>query len=178
MSKKTIVFIIIIALILIGGGVYLWHYSQQPKDVIPEGVKIEIQDGTKLIKNELADYEVEVPKDLIVQGENSSHIKVFTKESSPDNCPLCPPHIQFSQIKNSSKLSLEDWLQKQNEEVGFLFWDEREKININNIEGYKIKEEGDPEQYNYYFAKNDKIYVITTLLDTPYLEVIKSFKLK
>ena len=78
---------------------YWWHYSQQPKDVIPEGVKIEIQDGTKLIKNELVGYEVEVPKDLIVQGENSSHIKVFTKESSPDNCPLCPPHIQFSQIK-------------------------------------------------------------------------------
>lgn len=54
----------------------------------------------------------------------------------------------------------------------------KRKININNIKGYKIKEEGDPEKYNYYFAKDDKIYVITTLIDAPCLEIIRSFKLK
>ncbi len=98
-----------------------WYYAQRPTNVIPEGVKIVIQNGKKIIQNEPAGYEVEVPKALIIQGENSSHIKVFTKESLPENCPLCLPRIQFSQIENSPKLSLEDWLQKQNEKVGFLF---------------------------------------------------------
>lgn len=69
-----------------------------------------------------------MPKELIIQGESASYIKLFTKESLSQNCLLCPPYIQFSQIENFEKLSLEEWLQKQNEENGFLFWDEREKL--------------------------------------------------
>ncbi|HOK35444.1 MAG TPA: hypothetical protein PLL80_02495, partial [Candidatus Pacearchaeota archaeon] len=62
MSKKTTISIIIIALILISGGMYyFWWGNQQPKDVIPEGVKVVIQNGKKIIQNEPAGYEVEVP---------------------------------------------------------------------------------------------------------------------
>ncbi len=114
MSKKTIILITIIVLIFISGGVYLWQ-SQQPKDVIPEGVKIEIQNGKKLIKNELADYEVEVPSDWSIYGEKVERLEFFrVKEKNTNSETIRGCKVDINQ-ENFEKQSLNEWIQKRDQ---------------------------------------------------------------
>lgn len=117
MQKKTIILIIVITLLLVGGGVYWWWGNQQPKDVIPEGVQVEIQDGKKVIKNEPAGYEIEVPKDWIIYGDNAERLKIFkTIGANPTNSEAIKGcKIDVSQ-ESFEMQSLDEWLQKKDQE--------------------------------------------------------------
>jgi len=117
MSKKTIISITIIALILIGGGVYLWWWQiQQPKDVIPEGVKVEIKNGKKIIKNEIAGYEVEVPSDWSIYGEKVERLEFFrVKEKNTNSETIRGCKVDINQ-ENFEKQSLNGWIQKRDQE--------------------------------------------------------------
>ena len=56
-----------------------------------------------------------------------------------------------------------------------MYFDNKEKLAINNISFYKIKEEGDPVVYSYYFTNGEKIYVVTTPEDKDYKKVLNTF---
>jgi len=117
MSKKTTISIIIIALILISGGMYyFWWGNQQPKDVIPEGVKVVIQNGKKIIQNEPAGYEVEVPKDWNIYGEEIERLEISrVKEKNTNSETIKGCKVDVNQ-ENFKEQSLNEWLQKRDQE--------------------------------------------------------------
>jgi len=177
MNKKSIIFIILI-LLIVAGGVF-WWWQSQPKDQIPEGVTIIKEKDKKLIKNEVEGYEIEIPKAFIVKGKESSKLEVLSKENILMQTEgYFHSELLINRIENPQNLSLENWLQKQHEEFGFLYWDQREKVEINDILGYKIETEGPIEDYHYFFARNSKIYVVTIPCSSEYLYLIESFRLR
>lgn len=174
MNRKSIILIILI-LLLIAGGVFWWRQGQL-KDQIPGGITLIKGDKDKIIKNEKEGYEIKIPKELIIRGTETQFISLFKKEAIPEKCILCPSEIDISTTEAPPNLSIEEWLEKEHKEAGFLYWDQREKITLpDKMTGYKIKEEGDPDHYNYYFAKENKIYIITALTESSFNEIIKNF---
>jgi hypothetical protein len=86
------------------------------------------------------------------------------------------PSFTVKILKNLKKLDIDSWLTEYNDNNWLMYYDEREKINYNDVEGYKVKEEGDPVIYSFYFAKNDKIYIFSAPETENIDNIVKTFK--
>ena len=161
-KKTTILILIIVIVLLLIGGVYWWWGNQQPKDVIPEGVKVEIQNGKKVIKNEQAGYEVEVPRGWSIYGENTEKLKISKtyKKFSPE--VRVDGEIEIESF-NLNNLSLQEQIANYHKDHGLEDYLSLEPITINNFEGYKGTYAGiDDTIFNiYYFQSQIKFYVIS-----------------
>ncbi|MFA5747174.1 MAG: hypothetical protein WC926_03805, partial [Candidatus Paceibacterota bacterium] len=150
------------------------HYDGL-KDILPAGSSIEKKDTKNILKNGPQGYELEYPKDLVVRANEFGGIYLFNSDQIKPDCFNCPPLMSITKLDNPGGLSLEKWLEKENEEYGFLYWQEKKEVKVNDYAGYKIEVEGDPGIYDYYFVKGKELYSISTLKDD---ELIKELIFK
>ncbi|MFZ2189427.1 MAG: hypothetical protein WA057_02080 [Candidatus Magasanikiibacteriota bacterium] len=128
----------------------------------------ENQDGTKTVKNLAEGYELNLDINESVQMKGNSVLVFGSVEQFL-------PSYSVQVLDNVNQSSLDEWLNKYNEDSWLMYFDGKEKLVVNNIIFYKIKEEGDPVVYSYYFANGEKIYVITTPEDRDYKKVLSAF---
>ncbi|HBU07280.1 MAG TPA: hypothetical protein DEB09_04320 [Candidatus Magasanikbacteria bacterium] len=180
---KIWLLVILIVVIVLGiGGFFYYKYTFVPCadptlcDVnLDNGVEnnpnIEItenQDGTKTLKNTEGGYSLILNSGEKAETKNDS-VLVF------DSAEQFLPSYSLQILDNANRASLDEWLNKYNEDNWLMYFDSKEKLVVNNIIFSKIKEEGDPVVYSYYFANGEKIYVITTPEDKDYKKVLNAF---
>ncbi len=189
--------IVLIVAVLVGAGIFLYQQDldkkteivyqssandqsvdvlkdQDIKDILPAGASIEVKTDEKIIKNIARGYEISILPYLVVRTNEAGAADFYGKEGIINHCVLCPSIASIFSEDNLDNLTLDQWMEKMNKEYGFLYWDEKEKVSIYGYSGYKIKVEGDPANYYYYFAEHQKIFYVTTLTDVEIGKVIKN----
>jgi hypothetical protein len=106
-------------------------------------------------------------------NDKTGGVDLFNSKALEENCFECPPDVSIVVFENPGS-SLDPWLEEENKQYGFLYWNEREKINIGGYEGYKIEMDGAPGSYDYYFSKGNNVYLISTLKDVNFSETVKN----
>jgi len=132
----------------------------------------------KPAKEKIADTKIIMPSVAGSWARFKSRKKAETKNDSVlvfDSAEQFLPSYSLQILDNANRASLDEWLNKYNEDNWLMYFDSKEKLVVNNIIFSKIKEEGDPVVYSYYFANGEKIYVITTPEDKDYKKVLNAF---
>jgi hypothetical protein len=132
--------------------------------VLPEGVSVVEKNGERILRDERVGYEIRV---------NNEDIKNLDGDILLFNSNIDKPFSDLAIfiLDNQKKLNADQWILKYHEDNFLLYFDSREKIITNSgIEGYKVKEEGDPDHFSYHMVLGDKVLMI----DTPYPEKYES----
>jgi len=177
-KHNLFIFVGILFLILIGYiGYGLYTNSTTvpaEKDLVqadlPDGVEIVERDGARFLRDEGRGFEIET---MSLDVNDRGRFLSF----SEDHSSIVPSGFSVAALENDDELSLESWLEKYDEEVGLLFFETREKFELGNVSGYKIKSEGDPDHYVYYINGGDKVYLFSTPYPEDYEGVVSTFKL-
>lgn len=138
--------------------------------VLPEGVSVIEKEGNRILRDERVGYEMEIPDDTRLKTEGS-RILLYSSESD------VPVLGGINIFKSNNNLSLEEWVEALHQEIGFLYYDEREKITINEVEVIKIKVEGEIETFEYYFKKDNAIVGISLPAHTDFNHYIQSIRI-
>lgn len=139
---------------------------------LPEGVSVVEKNGERILKDERVGYEMSISSDIHVKTEGN-RILFYSSE------PELPVLGGIDIYENSDNVSLEKWVEDEHRQVFFLFYDERQKINIGGFELIKIRVEGEMDYYNYFFKKDNKIVSISLVgedYSDKYIESIKLIK--
>lgn len=185
-DQKFLIIFIVIA-VLVGGFLY-WTILSATKEIEETISKIqetEVKKGIdtsnwKTYVNEGYGYEMEYPEELVVKDENKNYVCFWTQEALSN---IEKDKIDFAEFtikteNNLKRLSIDEWLTEKNSEIGFLYFEKRTKfVTSEGLEGYRLLEEGAPDHYNYYFSKDQKVYIISTPVDNKdkYENVFKHF---
>ena len=137
-------------------------------DKLPEGVEVVSVLDSKILLDNRHDYEIEVGNVLV--KENNNELTFYLQNGLPT------PEFVIETLPNLNNKDLEGWLSDYHERELLLFYNERELFEGNYLAGYKIKEEGDPTVYSYYFRIGEEIVIIRTPNPGKYEKVIKTLK--
>lgn len=170
-------------IILIGGFFYFKYFpvieryigmndntQDEVKVDLPEGVSVVERDGERFVRDERNGVEIKVEDKIEVVSHDDSLL--FYNQNIVD-----VPAYTYRVVDNEQRLSIEEWLEELNREEWLMYYSEREKIWAENMMGYKIKNEGALEHFSYYFAFDDKIFIISTAESEKYEDIAKTFKI-
>ena len=134
--------------------------------VLPEGVSVVEEEGNRILRDERAGYEMEMPEEISVIVGRDNNILFYSDISIPDYGTV----LGGIGIFDRDNLSLEDWVARLHKETFLVFFEERERIDKGDLEIIKIKMDGPGEPYDYFFLHKDKIinvsWVTGDYLDT------------
>ncbi|HRH23846.1 MAG TPA: hypothetical protein PK295_04425 [Candidatus Magasanikbacteria bacterium] len=148
------------------------EHTAMVSEPLPKGVSVVEKDGSRILTDNRAGYEMVIPDDIDLKTEED-RILFYSRE--PHLPVLGGIHI----FENTEGLSLEEWVENEHKKSFFLFYDERQKSNIGGIELIKIQVEGEMEYYSYFFKKDGKIVGISLVgqnYSDKYIESIKIIK--
>ena len=141
-------------------------------EALLEGVSIVEKEGSRILMDNRAGYEMEIPDDVLLKTEGN---RILFYSSDPDLPVLGGIHL----FENKEDLSLEEWVEAEHKKIFFLFYDGRQKIDIGGVEVIKIQVEGEMEYYDYFFKKDDKIVGVSLVgkdYSGKYIESMKIIK--
>ena len=135
---------------------------------LPQEVSIIEKNNTRILQDERVGYKMQIPNDTRIKTRDGSVLFYKT-----DAFLLGGIHI----FENPNNLTLEEWLSELNTKEGFTFYQERQKLRINNVEVIKIPVEGEIETYEYFFKKDTSIVGITLPARDDFNQYIQSVQL-
>jgi hypothetical protein len=154
---------------------------KKQNDIIPEGVRTELENGEKVIENGSQGYVVKVAEDWFLNGSNGSEkieVSKTYKEFSPETkingeIFIAVEMIEANSIEEQIKRYKEKYNLSDSDLVG-----ESEKIRINGLNGYKEEyrlPEGSQNIKNYYFSSGNKLYILISYISSrfPSMDVQK-----
>lgn len=135
---------------------------------LPQEVSIIEKNNAQILQDERVGYKMQIPNDTRIKTRDGSVLFYKT-----DAFLLGGIHI----FENPNNLTLEEWLSELNTKEGFTFYQERQKLRINNVEVIKIPVEGEIETYEYFFKKDTSIVGITLPARDDFNQYIQSVQL-
>lgn len=133
---------------------------------LPKGVGIVEKDGKRILRDERVGYEMELPEEISAVVGKDNNILFYSDISIPDYGSV----LGGVGIFDRDSLSLEDWVARLHKETSLVFFEERERIDKQDLEIIKIKMDGPGEPYDYFLLHKDKIinvsWVTGDYLDT------------
>ncbi len=134
--------------------------------VLPQGVRIIEKEGSRILRDERAGYEMELPEEISAVVGRDNAVLFYSDSSIPDYGTV----LGGIGIFDRDNLSLEDWVARLHKETFLVFYEERERIDRGDLEIIKIKMDGPGEPYDYFVLHKDKIinvsWVTGDYLDT------------
>jgi len=158
----NVLFYIAIIVVIVGGGWYVWNMktdvAKQDNNKtmnqidLPDGVEVVERDGERILRDNRYGYEVEIGNRKIVSEPNGFSFYNVDFEYFP---------VYTIRILEKTKLSLENWLLDYHKKNFLLYYNEKKDVKIDGLSAIKIKNEGEPENYTYYFKYDDRIFAVS-----------------
>ena len=159
----------------------------------PEGVTVVPRGNNLIVQNEREGYEITVPNALVIADSgDSSDIRFFDKDSYDKELGYRNDLLLWIKVvTNKQDIPLNEWVKQVPDYLNMNGNVPIEKFILNGLNGYRsvkitpVTANADNpvptpgatyDSYEYYFTKNNKIYVLS-ITHKMYLNVLSTFKL-
>jgi len=144
-------------------------------DVLNNTLNLEVGDSWATYDNDDYHFQIKFPDSMNLDAVEN---EFFLNDRKEDVYPLNRP-VTITVISNVESMPLHSWLANEHSRSWFKYYDSRSNFigAEASIIGIKMKEEGDPDHFNYYFASPQYVYRITSINEN-YENVIRTFRLK
>ncbi len=190
MNRRLATILVILGIVFFIFGFWLYINQERGDDIISGDVVEEIAEGVfivegsvkgaspsakasgdkvgRVLRNERDGYEVVVSDKKVVEEKNGFSFY------NDDNADF---PVYTIRVLDNNGLDLNAWLQKYHEEKWLMFYDEKEIFELGSQKGYKIKNEGSPEYFSYYFLSDNDIFIISTPQPEKFEYIVTTLKL-